>query len=220
MVFVVSGCAYVVDDSIQNVRFETPGAQHAKCDVVVDGVKYVVSPPQKLNIFKSRKPLEVDCMAPGNRRKKIFIEPAIEKSTYGNIANVGAGAAVDYASGAMFRYPDVVHIDFTGAPIKDSALPAHDSPDLRRSDSYKFEEFLPAQPRLNSDSQEPKPVLLRRGQTEPSPPKDDPGAFSEPKVKKENKGDLKSIIDKLIPDINPAAPKKADQSPTPLFPGQ
>jgi hypothetical protein len=218
-VLLLGACAYALDDSIQDVRFETPGAQNAKCFVYVDGVKYTVHPPQKLNLAKTKKPLEIDCMAPGNRRKKIFIEPATENSAYYNAANLGIGVPVDYASGAMFRYPNVITVDFTTAPIVDSGLPAHDSPELRKADSYKLEEFSAGVPSLNSDGSEPKAVLLKRGQSESSAADQDPAAFSEPTAKSKDKGDLKALLNKILPNLNPK-PDTADSKPTPLFPGQ
>lgn len=220
-VLLLGACAYALDDSIQDVRIETPGAQNAKCFVYVEDLKYVAHPPQKLNIFKSKENLEVECLAPGNRRKKVFIRPAIEKSAFYNAANLGAGVPLDYTSGALFRYPDVIVVDFTDASVRDSDLPQHDNPALRKSDSYKLEEFLPTTPRLNSDQNSVPPVLLKRGQVAPDfkAGTDDPSAFSEPATKGSDKGDLKSILDKILPNLNPKK-DSADAKPTPLFPGQ
>ena len=225
-VLALGACAYAMDDSIQDVRIETPGAQNAKCAVYVDGLKYVAYPPQTLNIFKSKKPLEVDCMAPGNRRKAITVEAGIERSTFYNTTNLGAGVPLDYATNSMFRYPDVIAVDFTDVALEEFDHPAHDNPALRQSETYKLEEFSPGVPRLNSDSGIKPPVLLRRGEPAPASSDESASAFTEPAHKRSDKGDLHTVIERLSPSMNPSSAPAAQEegsaksAPTPLFPGQ
>lgn len=220
----VGACAYALDETIQDVKFVTPGAKNAACNVYVEGVKYRAKPPQTLNIFKSKEDLIVDCMAPGNRRKTVYIKPSIEKSAIWNVANAGVGLPWDYASAALFRYPDIIEVNFTDTPITDQPLPAQNNPDIRQPEEYRLEEFSPSSPRMNEDRDAPPVEILRResasrtsagsyGQT---------GALSEPEIISSDKGDLLDIIQDYGDDINPSAPdaESSADAPIPLLPGQ
>lgn len=159
----VGACASVLDGAKQDVRFVTPGAYDAVCQVYVDGLRYRVRPPQTINIVNSKKDLHVDCLAPGNRRREIYIKPEIAGDALWNVGTAGAGFVVDYASEALFKYPDIVEINFTDMPVTDQPLPAQNNPDIRQPEDYPLEEFSPAQPRLNRDRYAPKVKILKRG---------------------------------------------------------
>ena len=158
----LGACAYVQDGAIQDVEFKTPGATDAVCNVYVDKIKYQVRPPQTVNLFKSKETLKVDCLAPGNRRKVVYIEPNIERSSYGNIATAGVGYAWDVASEALWAYPDIIEVNFTDTPIKEFDLPAQNSPDIKQPEDYKIEQYSPSTPSLNSDKNAPPIEILRR----------------------------------------------------------
>ncbi len=209
-VFSLGACAYAIDDSIQDVKFETPGAKNAACIVEVEKLKYSVKPPQTINLFKSRHGFDVDCRAPGYRRIKAHIDPMIEKSTYLNAANGGAGLPWDFVSNAMFGYPDTVVIDFTNVALQPSPLPAHNSPDIKQPEEYYLEEFRPSVPYMNSDRFETKVELQKRERTVRVYQTED--VFSEP-ANIRGKGDLMNVIDNVI-DTNPAG------APTPIIPGE
>lgn len=205
---VLVACAYAIDGSVQDVKFSTPGAYGAECSVYVEKVRYIVHPPQTINIFKSKGELEVDCMAPGNRRRKVFIEPSVEDSSAFNLAHGGAGYAWDYASGALWRYPDVVEVDFTDAPTTGEELPAHNRPDIRAPEDHMLEEFSPGQPRMNADRYVQPVEILRRQKPAAAgyTPYEDAAAFSESSSGRD-KGDLMDAV-----------PAKSE--PMPLFPGE
>lgn len=158
----IGACAYTFDGAIQPVEFKTPGATNAVCNVFIEKVKYVVRPPQTVNLFKSYDTLTVDCLAPGNRRKVVYIEPTIENSSYGNLANGGVGYAWDAASQALWKYPDIVEVNFTDTPVKEFGLPAQNAPDIRQPEEYKIEEYSPSTPSMNSDKDAPPIEILRR----------------------------------------------------------
>ncbi len=211
----LTGCASVFDGATQDVKFETPGAQDALCYAYVEGTKYLVRPPQTINLYKSGHDITVDCQAPGNRRKNSVVAPALAGTTAWNAMNAGVGAGWDYASGAMFRYPDVITIDFTGMPLLDSALPAQNNPDIRPPDSYDLEEFLPAVPRMNADKYKEEVVPLKRQKSGAVPVGNEGGAeaFTEG-PKGPDKGDLQSVIKALNPSDT------STRKPTSLLPGQ
>lgn len=158
----IGACAYVQDGAIQPVEFKTPGASNAVCNVYIEKVKYVVRPPQTVNLFKSYDTLKADCLAPGNRRKVVYIEPDIERSSYGNIATAGVGYAWDAASQALWKYPDIIEVNFTDTPVKGFDLPAQNAPDIRQPEDYEIEQYSPSAPSLNSDKNAPPIEILRR----------------------------------------------------------
>lgn len=161
----LSSCAYFIDSSVQAVRVETPGAQSAHCFLIVDELKYQANPPQTINIKKSKRDMNVVCKAPGNRRVEYSIKPDIEESVYWNATNgVVPGAAWDFASDSMFKWPDVIVADFTGVQRKPSPLPDYNNPDVKQPEEYNLEQYLPSTPRLNSDRYA-TPVEIQRRQS-------------------------------------------------------
>lgn len=219
---VLGACAYAIDGSVQEVEFKTPGATNSACNVYVEGLKHRVKPPQRINIAKSKEYLVVDCMAPGNRRKVVYIEPQIETSTAWNAANAGTGVAWDYASGALFRYPDVIEVNFTDTPVQDPPPPAQNAPDIKQPEEYYLEEFSPGSPRLNKDKSAPPVEIMRRGGTVSagaSTADDGTSAFSEPTYSGGDKGNLMSVIQGLEGDMNPSQ-SAGESGPIPLIPGE
>lgn len=199
-VIALGACAYTIDNTYQDVMFKTPGAEHAKCFVYIEKLKYIARPPLVVNVFKSEQPMKVDCVAPGGRRKMIEVAPSLEPSAALNVGNGGVGLVWDYASRALFRWPDVIEIDFTGIPITDAPLPAQNSPDIRQPEDYPLEEYLPGAPRLNSDKNA-LPVEIQRRQTgnvQSRTGSSNAGAFYEPSRTAGGKGSFGTPVP-LIP---------------------
>ena len=163
-VLTLGACATFIDKSVQEIEFVTPGAYNTVCDVYIDRLRYTVTPPDTLGVQKSKEDMIVDCMAPGNRRKKIYIKPKISDTAALNAFNGGAGVAYDYFSKALFYYPDRIEIDFTNSKTTPMSLPAQNQPDIRQPEDYPLEEFSPGAPRLNSDSSNAPARILRRGE--------------------------------------------------------
>jgi hypothetical protein len=158
-----SGCAYVTEGSIQDVTVVTPGATNAQCKLSVGSVKYVYEPPMTRSIQKTDETMEVDCWAPGNRHKVVYIKPNISGPTMYNAGTgIVPGMAWDFASKAMYFYPKVVEVDFTQTEIKPFPLPAQNQDDIRQPEDYDLEEFSPGLPRLNSDRFATNPEIRRR----------------------------------------------------------
>ena len=159
------GCSYAIDTSVQDITIRTPGAVDAKCNMYVDGVRYRMHPPETTSIARTKEDLIIDCLAPGNRRKKVKIEPMYADSAAGNVVTAGVGLAWDYASGALYKYPDVVEVSFVGMPPGPAFIPAQNNPDIRQPEEYDLEEFRPSQPRMNSDRNAIATQFLKRGET-------------------------------------------------------
>lgn len=210
-VLLLSSCAYVLDGSVQKLTVETPGAYDATCDVWVDGLRYKASPPQTINISKSHNNMTVDCFAPGNRHRKIIIEPTLSKNAGWNVTNgVVPGAAWDYASDALYEYPETVYVDFSSAETLPERLPSHNNPDIKQPEEYPLEEFRPGLPRLNSDKDRLSTEIIRR-QTESTSTN---GSYKEDFISEEapssssDKGNLRPIT------------SKSQAKSAPQFPGQ
>jgi len=159
----LSGCAYIQDQSYQKLTIETPGAVNAICHVTIDKLKYVFYPPETQTVIKHGKPMEVACMAPGNRDKTIMVEAGFEDSSVNNIYGPGVfGVAWDRASNAIFKYPETVYVDFNAVPVSNMPLPHHNNPDIKQPEEYVLEEFLPGNPMMNKDKNATQTTLQRK----------------------------------------------------------
>ncbi len=161
----LSACAYTINDSIQDITIVTPGAMDAECDMYVDGFRHKAHPPQTLTISTAKETMKVDCKAPGNRRKVVYIEPSIDEAAKLNATNAGVGLLWDLGSGALYKYPDIVEISFKDTPVRAESLPSYNNPDIIDPDSYQLEEFKTSFPRMNSDRLSPPNTIMKRGQT-------------------------------------------------------
>jgi hypothetical protein len=163
----LTSCAYALEGSLQEITFETPGAENAICYLNEESVKRTIRPPQAVTVTKSHNDLVVECLAPGNRKQSAVVEPETIDAIMLNVgAGLVPGLATDYATGAMFRYPEIVQIDFRGIRTKPMPMPAYHSSDVPPPMTSGLEEFRPSHPSLSDDSRIPH-VLRRTG---------DPGA--------------------------------------------
>ena len=164
-VLILGACTTFIEKSIQEVEFVTPGAQGAVCNIYVEKLRYKIHPPITVTIHKSKKEMVVDCRAPGNRRQKLFIEPEIDPTSTWNLANAGAGYVYDYMSKSLFKYPERVIVDFTGAAVTAMPQPAQNNPDIKQPEEYELEEFGPSKPKMNMDKYYKESPILRRGES-------------------------------------------------------
>ena len=151
----LTGCATITEGSQQPIAFETPGATNALCDIQIgsDDYSYSVRPPQTIWIRKGRGDMKITCEAPAHR---VVLKTVPSKPTGAALLNVmnGAvpGAVVDADSGALYKYPDVISIDFTGVKPTASAYPAyHNSDTLGPSDVNGIESYESDNPALQGD---------------------------------------------------------------------
>ena len=202
-VLFLTSCSYATEGSIQDVTVKTPGAHDALCFLYVKDIKYKVRPPQTINIIRHSEDMVVDCKAPGNRHKTIYIEPVISDMAALNVSNgLVPGLAWDYASGALFEYPPLVEVNFENTPVRPMPLPAQNNPDIKQPEDYNLEEFSPSQPRMNADKFQAANPLKRRVRPQPEENfLEDSYAQEEPVM---DKGDLMNVIDDLSDDMNPA----------------
>lgn len=210
----LTGCAYVIDSDSQDITVRTPGATGAYCDMYVKGFRYRVHPPETRHITKSKENLVLDCRAPGNRQRKVVIEPVMARSSNANlITGIVPGLTYDYASGALYKYPEIVTVDFTSVQVRPEDMPAQNADDIRPPESYPLEEFRAGSPRMNSDRYAPdfelqkraRPALEQYESYDMLPPDNLSGDAG-------GKGELMSVIDSAV---NPAGATTPMAEPAP-----
>lgn len=139
----LSGCSTMVNRATQEITIETPGTEGAICFIERPGYRSRVWTPKTIRINKSRYPLQVNCIAQGNREKTVVVEPVLPDSFYLNVFNgLAMGALIDYETGSMFTLPDKIVVDFTDMKPKPMPLPSYqrvidDNPDIARTEAFK-----------------------------------------------------------------------------------
>ena len=127
----LAGCATLVEDSSQTINFQAVGATDVMCDVNSGKIKYTVRPPQTITVKKSKHDLNLTCMAAGNRVQTMTVSSALSGWTFANVVGGGVvpGTLYDGETGAMFKYPEVVIVDFSGTVARVDSLPSYHAPD-------------------------------------------------------------------------------------------
>lgn len=141
----VLACSSIMETPNQTIEIVTPGAVNARCEVQIGNLRYPVEPPQKLTVRKTHNPITVDCIAPGGRHQFITFDPKVSKYTAGNVLSAGVGAGYDYVSGAMFKYPELISVNFDGVLGQNPSLPAIYAPDVHVVDPRHNPEYLGAE---------------------------------------------------------------------------
>lgn len=162
-VLVLSACSTVVNRSTQEITLETPGTEGAQCLMEWPGYRMRVWTPKTVRITKGDGPMEVTCRAPGNREKKVLIEPVTPSSFKMNIFNgFLPGAIYDRESGAMYEYPSKIIVDFTGIIPQEMPMPAYQRMLDENPDLMQMEEFHPSRPALQRDKNYQAPTIQPR----------------------------------------------------------
>lgn len=110
----LQGCATVSAGTGQTVTVVTQkGIEGASCKLTdqVGSVWHVSATPGTVTVNKGDGPMSVVCSKPGYRDGSVLVDEDVAGATYGNILVGGViGVAVDAASGAAQRYPDVIEV--------------------------------------------------------------------------------------------------------------
>ncbi|HEY8189958.1 MAG TPA: hypothetical protein VIF12_04690 [Micavibrio sp.] len=181
----LSSCSTILEDASQDLKINIVGTGEALCYVSQTGRLYRAYAPSVIHIQKSDSPMTVRCLAPGNREQTVVLESKISNVTAGNIANgVIPGAAYDYFSGAMFKYPDSVTFDFSDSPPKSYPLPDYQLVFDQSPDMMGMEEFRPGKGALMSDKgRAPRPMQRRPIEDFSEPEESAPAPAKTPTVK-------------------------------------
>jgi hypothetical protein len=198
----LSGCSTVIEGSSQQVMFETVGALDAACSVMLgeNKMRYTVYPPQKIWIKKSAEPMNIFCQAPGNRTRTIIVESEVAGTTFLNVFNGTLGGFYDGQSGAMFKYPDNVIVDFSDTVAELAPLPSYHNTDTIPPDQPGIEYMGPDTPKLQEDAS----VALRRRMAQM---KADQDAAAEAALEAEKEARKSMIEDEFVGDKE--SPKKS-----------
>ncbi|RZJ26613.1 MAG: hypothetical protein EOO54_02255 [Haliea sp.] len=138
----MTGCASIVNDSTNPVRFETYGAngaeiKDAECKLENDYGQQIVKTPATVNVRRSSKDLQVTCVKAGEVDGRGV---AISRANAGMAGNIifggGIGAIIDHNKGTAYTYPQWVQVvmgklltfdrraDVEGQPNRGVELPA------------------------------------------------------------------------------------------------
>ncbi len=112
----MTGCASIVNDSTNPVRFETYGAngvevKDAECKYENDYGMQVVKTPATVNVRRSSKDLQITCAKAGEADGRGV---AISRANAGMAGNIifggGIGAIIDHNKGTAYTYPMWVQV--------------------------------------------------------------------------------------------------------------
>ena len=162
-VFLLAACSSMTDGATQDITIETPGTGDAICTLDRPGYASRVWAPKTVKITKSSDPMVVTCRAPGNREKKVVVHPDIPTSFYVNLANgLLPGAAYDYSTGAMYKYPEKIVVDFTDMKPQKMPVPDYQQVLDQNPDVFDMEEWRPGAAALQRDRDYLAPELKAR----------------------------------------------------------
>lgn len=151
----LAACSTAIEGSQQQVSFKTLGALDAVCEVKAgqEGMVYTVRPPQTIWVNKSMDDLNISCNAPGNRNVTKVVESDIAATTFLNpLTGLVPGLAHDGSSGAMFKYPKEIEVDFTDVMAKSNPLPTYHNLDtLDPEKEAGVEDYGPDTPKASDD---------------------------------------------------------------------
>lgn len=148
----VSGCATAIETPTQDITIHLVGTGEALCDIRQKNYRYRAYAPGSIRVQKTNEPMHIRCEAPGNRQLTTTLDPEVSKTVMANVTNgVVPGMAWDYFSGAMYKYPDRVVMDFSAMPPQPYELPDYQKVFARNPALQSMEEFRPGIAALQSD---------------------------------------------------------------------
>ncbi|HNQ92772.1 MAG TPA: hypothetical protein PKI93_07570 [Alphaproteobacteria bacterium] len=151
----LAACSTAIEGSQQQVAFTTTGAVDAVCEVRTGANDriYKIRPPETIWVNKSVKDMTVTCNAPGNRTVTKTVEAEIAATTFLNpVTGLVPGALYDGSSGAMFKYPETIDVDFSGVMASMSPMPSYHNLDGLDPDRVAgVEDYGPDTPKAADD---------------------------------------------------------------------
>lgn len=155
-VLALSACSTITEGSQQQITFETPNAYDALCEVKLGthGLVYAVRPPQTLWIKRTARNMYITCEAPGNRIVKKEVSSEVAATSFLNVFNgIVPGTAYDADTGAMFKFPEKIEIDFSGVEAVAAPMPNYHNKDgLDPKQAASIEDYGPDTPAAHDDA--------------------------------------------------------------------
>jgi hypothetical protein len=151
LVTTTTGCARFIDGAIHDMTIQTVNADGATCFIENEDLRYKIYAPQTIKMTGTNKPLNIRCLAPGNREKTVIVEPNINKTAYWNALNGFVGMLYDYDANALYEFPKLIVVDFSDMAPQPMPVPHYDR--MLKDYNYMrgYEEFRPGMPALLSD---------------------------------------------------------------------
>lgn len=161
--YLVSGCASIIDGPTQNVTLRTPGATEAEC-ALTNGVKYKIQTDETVRIMRSHRDLVVDCYASGDRHKQMIIESDFNGWGATNVTNgVVPGTTYDHYSGGLYTYPEIITVDFVGMPTRGFETPDYQNKDAPNPYKQAIESYGASTVRIPNDTTYERRGVEKRG---------------------------------------------------------
>ena len=120
-ILMLSACASVTKGTEQVVQVETPGVAGASCKLKDTKFREwtVESTPGSALVQKGDGPMDVVCKKTGYHPGTLIVPESFEAMTIGNVLIGGVvGIAIDAASGAAQKYPDLIKVQMN--PLSES----------------------------------------------------------------------------------------------------
>jgi hypothetical protein len=107
----MSGCASIIAGTSQDISVSTPPAEGARCVLSSRAGSSEVTTPGVVHVEKSGHDIQASCAKAGFAPASTIIASGVEPWTFGNIIFGGLiGVVVDWATGAIHKYPSHVQI--------------------------------------------------------------------------------------------------------------
>ncbi len=165
----LTGCGGLVKGATQEVTVLTPGAWEAEC-MLDNGVKYKVATGETFTIMRSNNDIKVDCYAPGNRRKQMIVESGGNGWAVGDVfTGIVPGVTYDHLTGGLYRYPEVITVDFVGTPTIGHEMPQYHNKDTPNPYTQPIEGYAAGTPLTPADSSYLKRGIERRDMSSANP---------------------------------------------------
>jgi hypothetical protein len=110
-------CATITKGTNQVVAVDTPGVPGSSCTISTKAGPQMVMTPGTLTLEKGSDPLPISCTKACYLTGQSIVPSNAEAMAAGNVIFGGViGLGVDAASGAMYKYPDVVTVAMNPDP--------------------------------------------------------------------------------------------------------
>jgi hypothetical protein len=127
MAFGLSACATIVTSGAEDIQVSTPSTEQANCTLTNAEGSWMVASPGTVKVQRSKTPLQVACTKTGFQNAQASGASGFEYISLGNLILGGLlGFGVDWASGAIHKYPAAISVPMrptTGASTTPQGRP-------------------------------------------------------------------------------------------------
>jgi hypothetical protein len=110
----LAACATITTGTTQVIAVDTPGVAGATCTLSTQSGPQVLATPGTISLSKGSNPIPISCVKQCYVNGQSIIASNAQSMAAGNVIFGGLiGLGVDSASGAMYKYPDMVTVSMT-----------------------------------------------------------------------------------------------------------